>query len=96
MVSMSDISTAVPVQLPGVTWRLLGGQAVAVTSEDRKLHTFENEVATGIWTRIDGQATIEQITSAILDEFAVDEQTARQDVTAFLELLQARGLIALR
>ena len=93
---MSDISTAVPVQLPGVSWRILGGQAVAVTSEDRKLHTFENEVATGIWTRIDGQATIEQITSSILDEFAVDEQTARQDVTAFLELLQARGLIALR
>jgi hypothetical protein len=93
---MSDISNAVPMQLPGVTWRLLGGQAVAVTSQDRKLHTFENEVATGIWTRIDGQATIEQITNAILDEFAVDEQTARQDVIAFLELLQSRGLIALR
>jgi len=93
---MSDNLNAVPVQLPGVSWRLLAGQAVAVTSQDRKLHTFENEVATGIWTRIDGQATIGQITSAILEEFAVDEQTARQDVTAFLELLQSRGLIALR
>jgi hypothetical protein len=93
---MSYISNAVPMPLPGVTWRLLGGQAVAVTSVDRKLHTFENEVATGIWTRIDGQATIEQITRAIVDEFAVDERTASRDITAFLELLQSRGLIALR
>jgi hypothetical protein len=93
---MSDLSTAVPTQLPGVTWRLLHGQAVAVTSHDRKLHTFENEVATGIWTRIDGRATIGEITSAILDEFAVDEQTARHDVASFLELLQSRGLITLR
>jgi hypothetical protein len=92
---MSDISTAVPVPIPGVTWRLLGGQAVAVT-QDRKLHTFENDVATGIWTRIDGQATIGEIIRAILDEFAVDEQTARADVTTFVDLLQARGLIFLR
>ena len=93
---MPDILASVPVQLPGVSWRLLGGQAVAVTAQDRKLHTFENEVATGIWTRIDGRATIGQITSAILNEFAVDEATARHDVTGFLELLQSRGLIALR
>jgi len=93
---MPDILTTVPVQLPGVSWRLLHGQAVAVTAGDRTLHTFENEVATGIWTRIDGRATIGQIASAILDEFAVDEETARRDVTAFLELLQTRGLIVLR
>jgi hypothetical protein len=93
---MPDILSAVPVRLPGVAWRILGGQAVAVTGTDRKLHTFENEVATGIWTRIDGQSTVEQIAGAILDDFDVDEHTARQDVTAFVELLEARGLITLR
>jgi len=92
---MPDILNSVPVQLPGVAWRILGGQAVAVTGRDRTLHTFENAVATGIWTRIDGKATIEEITSAILAEYAVDQETARHDVMAFMELLQARGLIAL-
>ncbi len=93
---MPDILSAVPVRLPGVAWRILGGQAVAVTGADRKLHTFENEVATRIWTRIDGQSTVEQIAGAILADFDVDEYTARQDVTAFVELLEARGLVTLR
>jgi hypothetical protein len=75
---------------------MLGDQAVAVTAEDRKLHTFENEVATGIWAHIDGQSTVGQIAAAILAEFTVDEETARQDVTDFVKLLADRGLVTLR
>jgi Coenzyme PQQ synthesis protein D (PqqD) len=49
-----------------------------------------NGVATLIWDMLDGANSAEEITAAVVDEFDVDEETARTDVHEFIE--QARDL----
>ncbi|MFA5781191.1 MAG: PqqD family protein [Bacteroidales bacterium] len=46
-----------------------------------------NEVGSFIWDKIDGKNTEEDIATAITNEFDVDELTAKNDVSEFLERL---------
>ena len=52
-----------------------------------------NAVGSTIWDRIDGQATLAELRQALTREYEVNEQEAAADVTAFIELLERRGLV---
>ena len=52
-----------------------------------------NEVGTAIWTRIDGQKSIDELARALVAEFDVTEADAAVDVAAFVELLASKGLV---
>jgi len=47
-----------------------------------------NEVGSFIWEKIDGKNTEENIVTEVADEFDVDIQTARNDVSIFISKLQ--------
>jgi len=44
-----------------------------------------NEVGSFIWDKIDGKNTVDDIVTAIIDEFDIDESTAKKDLTEFIE-----------
>jgi MinD-like ATPase involved in chromosome partitioning or flagellar assembly len=52
-----------------------------------------NAVGSTIWNRIDGHASLDDLTRAVQGEFAVTPEAAAADVAAFVELLAAKGLI---
>lgn len=52
-----------------------------------------NEVASFIWNNIDECETAENLTTKILEEFDVDEQTAKKDVEGFTNELIKMGMI---
>jgi hypothetical protein len=52
-----------------------------------------NEVGTAIWTRIDGQKTVDELARGLAAEFDVTEVDAAADVAAFVELLASKGLV---
>lgn len=52
-----------------------------------------NEVAAFIWKNIDSAANIEELVSRVLDEFEVDEETARRDTYTFMNAILAAGMI---
>jgi MinD-like ATPase involved in chromosome partitioning or flagellar assembly len=52
-----------------------------------------NVVGSTIWNRIDGRASLDDLTRAVESEFAVTSEAAAADVAAFVELLAAKGLI---
>ncbi len=96
MPRMVELLPLFPAPKAGVASRLLGGVAVAITEADQTLHTFENDVATEIWTLVDGQRSVGQIVERIVEAYEVERPTAEADVVAFMGLLREKGLIELR
>lgn len=52
-----------------------------------------NEVASFIWNNIDEYETVEKLISCILEEFDIDEETARKDVESFTNELIRMGMV---
>lgn len=52
-----------------------------------------NELGDFLWERLPGADNAEQLLACILEEYEVDEQTARQDLDAFLKKLTKLGII---
>lgn len=52
-----------------------------------------NEVAYSIWKLLQDDVTFEQILKGILDEYEVDEETATEDITAFIMELKEKGIL---
>ena len=53
-----------------------------------------NTVGQFIWEKIAEGAELENIVSAILDEFDVDEATARRDAEEFVSQLESLGAVS--
>lgn len=47
-----------------------------------------NEVGAFIWKKLEGGMTMDELVSAILDEFEIDETTAKSDAEEFVEKLK--------
>ena len=52
-----------------------------------------NEVGASIWKQLESGRSREEILKAVLEEFDVSEEEARQDLSEFLERLQAAKLL---
>ena len=52
-----------------------------------------NEVGTAIWTRIDGQKSVDELARAARGGVRRHEADAAADVAAFVELLASKGLV---
>lgn len=72
--------------------REIAGEYVLVPI-GKRAQTFQglvtmNEVGALIWEMMEKESDIDQIVSGILDEYEVDEQTARKDVLDFIGFLK--------
>jgi len=79
-------------QSPESRSQLVNGQAVILTTVDRTLHTL-NSSATFIWTRADGEHTLQDIAEELPRAFAVSPEIARAEVLAFVEEAMRQGLL---
>ena len=52
-----------------------------------------NEVASFIWNNIDECETVDKLIASILDEFDIDEETAKRDVQNFTTELITMGMV---
>ena len=52
-----------------------------------------NEVGARIWDLLDGERSVADIATVIVDEYAVDQETAAQDVAEFLDQLESIGAV---
>lgn len=72
---------------------VLGSEATVVTPHDSRLHVL-NAVATRIWELCDGEgATIDELVEALVEEFEVTAETARDECIAFIEDAVSRELV---
>lgn len=81
----------------GFVLREIAGQymAVAVGARARELHGMMgmNETAAFLWKKLQMETTEETLVDALLEEYEVDEQKAKQTVQEFLQNLQEEGVL---
>ena len=88
----AEFATKYIAQNPETPARTIEGEAIVITPHDSTLHTL-NQTATFIWDRADGNRTLGQIRTELLETFAVDEATAHQDAGAFVHEAVQKGLM---
>lgn len=73
------------------------GDSSVVMATGSSMHlnglTTVNETGEFIWSQLQSDTDEDAIVRAVCEEFAVDEQTAREDVHAFLQTLQNAGFL---
>ena len=52
-----------------------------------------NEVGVDIWNMLQNEVTFEDLVQGILEEYDVDEETARADIQEFLDVLVKGGVL---
>jgi hypothetical protein len=78
----------------GVVLRKVGGRsllmAIHLNSGSKETLFSLNETGEFVWRLLDGTRAFEEVVAAIVNEYDVDEATARADLSDFLD--QARSL----
>lgn len=52
-----------------------------------------NEIGAFLWNHLQENVTIEELVNYVLDEYEVDEETAREDILEFLDTLVNGGIL---
>ncbi|PID85636.1 MAG: hypothetical protein CSB13_07040 [Chloroflexi bacterium] len=82
-----------PIIHPGLTWRLLDGEAVIVSPVTGEIRVL-NQVGAEIWQMVANDFTFAQIVSAITKQYGLSAKEAESDLSNFLVDLEDRGLIS--
>ena len=80
----------------GLIMSTVNGQTVVIpVGEGMELNTMItlNETGKFLWKQLEQGAEPEQLVAALLAEYAVDSQTASEDVARFVEELRRQGLL---
>lgn len=52
-----------------------------------------NEIGAFLWNHLQENVTVEELVNYVLDEYEVDEETAREDILEFLDTLVNGGIL---
>jgi len=75
-----------------LTWLEIEGEIVAL---DRRssMYLSVNRTGATLWPALQEGATVDELVALLVKEFDVDTPTASNDVAAFVDVLDARGLL---
>ena len=82
---------------PGFILRTVAGQVVVLPSGDEldlNMMITLNDTGKFLWERLETGAEVEELVSALLAEYDVDEATARAGVERFIAKLNENGFLA--
>ena len=84
-------------QDPSIVSRDIAGETILVpvrqnVGDMESIYTL-NETAALAWTLIDSENTLEEIRDQIVEEYAVDEDEASQDLLELIEQLEEIGAV---
>lgn len=77
--------------------RVVAGETILVPVRGELAHMKQifvlNPVAEFVWQNLNGSKAVESVLAGVVEEFDIDESTARSDVLEFLAELEEAGLI---
>lgn len=77
-------------RVKGIAWRVVEGEAILVNvRRDEVIHL--DAVGSFIWSKMDGQTTLEEIARGMVGEFEVDLETSMEDIRDFAGRLLKQG-----
>ena len=68
------------------------GEAVLLSLKTRQYYTL-NETGTQIWDLFKQDRSLDEIASALMETYDVDQEAAKEHISAFLEALHREGLV---
>lgn len=77
-------------RMPGIAWRMVGDEAALVNVRQDEVAQLD-PVGSFIWSRLEGEETIEEVAGAVVEEFEVDLETALEDALEFAAKLVSTG-----
>lgn len=82
---------------PNIVSRQIGGEMILVpirqnVGDMEHIYTL-NETARRIWELLDGQRSLQEIHSQLVEEFEIDERQAREDLLELVQGLQEQGAV---
>ena len=90
---VDDVLDVRPLRHPGVQSRGAPDETTLIGPGEGSASRELNEVAARIWALCDGHHTVREIAATIVEEFDVDEETARQDAADFVREMLQDGLL---
>lgn len=88
------MSESCPKRHPETAFRVVDEDGGLVVLAGRSEVKVLNPVAIKIFSLLDGEHSIQAITDSVVEEFEVSPEDAGRDVQAFLDELQANGMLA--
>ena len=83
------------VQHPEALARRIEDMFVVLQPDMSELHSL-NAVATRIWELIEQERKVADVAAAVVEEYDIDEETARRDVLELLATLRDKQLIVVK
>jgi hypothetical protein len=83
-----------PKRHPETAFRVVDEDGGLVVLAGRSEVKVLNPVGIKVFSLLDGEHSIDAITAVVVDEFAVSQEDAGRDVQAFLDELQANGMLS--
>ena len=80
----------------GFILREIGGEIMVIPSGDEldlNMMITLNETGRFLWERLEEGTTVDNLVSALLDEYEVEEAVARKNVEAFVEKLNVHNFL---
>ena len=74
----------------------IAGKIVAVPTEgdlDLNMMISLNETGAFLWEKLQSDVNVEELVGALLEEYDVDEATARRSVESFIGKLKENGIV---
>jgi hypothetical protein len=91
---MAEDDVTLRLRAEGLNWREIDGEVVVLDTEQSHYLNL-NPTGSVLWLLLADGATQQQLVSKLVEEFAVDESTARGDVLAFVASCRENGLLAM-
>lgn len=83
---------AIRLRAEGITWREIDGELVILDLATSTYLTTNHSASVLLHLLVDGAST-EQLTTALVDAFGIDEATAATDASTFVATLHERSLV---
>jgi hypothetical protein len=75
--------------------RTIEGETILINDKGDMLHTL-NRTGSFIWARVDGAKSLRDILGLLCAEYDIAEERAEEDIRAFVEELQRKGIVRIR
>ena len=79
---------------PDIVYREVDGVIVAFSLESGEYVSLD-DTGTDIWRLIERDGKVEQVRAAMLAAYDIDEVSCDEELSRFIAMLQARGLVTL-
>jgi len=79
---------------PDIVYREVDGVIVAFSLESGEYVSLD-DTGTDIWRLIERDGKVEQVRAAMLAAYDIDEVSCDEELSCFIAMLQARGLVTL-